>query len=162
MNLLKQWSSVLLRIGLSIVLVIFVGVGLFPSQSAVATTLTESTNQSSVEIAMNRGDAINKNIEGKVQELKGKISDSPQDQIAGKAKQAQADVMNAGQDIKDNAGLSGRAKAAAKDSEGKAQELKGKITDSPQDQIMGKAKQVQSDGQNFIEDIKDNVQDIFN
>jgi len=162
MNLLKQLSNFLLAVGLSAVLVVFVSVGLLPSQSAIATTLTQSTNQSSTEIAMNRADAIGKNIEGKAQELKGNITGDPQDQVMGKAKQVQSNAINVGEDIKDQVELSGRAKAKAKDSEGKAQELKGDITNSPQDQIMGKAKQAQSDGQNFIEDIKDNVQNIFN
>jgi uncharacterized protein YjbJ (UPF0337 family) len=114
MNLLKQFSNFLLAVGFSAVLVIFVSVGLLPSQSAIAATFTQSTNQSSIEIAMNRADAIGKNIEGKAQEFKGNITGDPQDQIMGKAKQAQSNAINIGEDIKDKVESSGRAKATAK------------------------------------------------
>lgn len=53
--------------------------------------------------------------------------------------------------------LEERAKATAKNVEGKAQEAKGNITGDPQDKAEGKAKQAESEVRHGIEDIKDNV-----
>lgn len=48
-----------------------------------------------------------------------------------------------------------RAEAMTKNIEGKAQEALGNLTGDPKDQLMGKAKQVESQGRNATEDIKD-------
>ncbi|BAZ31265.1 hypothetical protein NIES4074_37370 [Cylindrospermum sp. NIES-4074] len=53
--------------------------------------------------------------------------------------------------------LEDRAKATAKNLEGKAQEAKGHVTGDPQDKAEGKAKQAESEVRHGIEDIKDNV-----
>jgi uncharacterized protein YjbJ (UPF0337 family) len=50
-----------------------------------------------------------------------------------------------------------RAKATAKDVEGKVQEGAGKVTGSREDQAKGKAKQAESDVRHGVEDAKDNV-----
>ncbi|MEH2463179.1 CsbD family protein [Nostoc sp.] len=50
-----------------------------------------------------------------------------------------------------------RAKAAAKNVEGKAQEALGNITGDPEDQAKGKAKQAESEVRHGIEDVKDGV-----
>jgi uncharacterized protein YjbJ (UPF0337 family) len=50
-----------------------------------------------------------------------------------------------------------RAKAMTKDLEGKTQETMGNITGNPKDQMMGKAKQVESKVRNSAEDLKDNM-----
>jgi uncharacterized protein YjbJ (UPF0337 family) len=50
-----------------------------------------------------------------------------------------------------------RAKAAAKNVEGKAQEALGNITGDPEDKAKGKAKQAESEVRHGIEDVKDNV-----
>lgn len=50
-----------------------------------------------------------------------------------------------------------RAKAAAKDVEGKLQEGAGKLTGDRQAQAEGKAKQAESDVRHGVEDAKDNV-----
>ena len=50
-----------------------------------------------------------------------------------------------------------RAKAMTKDLEGKTQETMGNITGDPKDQMMGKAKQVESKVRNSAEDLKDNM-----
>lgn len=42
-----------------------------------------------------------KNIEGKVQEGIGNVTGDPEDKAEGKAKQGEAEVRNAGEDIKD-------------------------------------------------------------
>lgn len=53
--------------------------------------------------------------------------------------------------------LEERAKATAKNVEGKAQEAVGKVTGDPQDQVEGKAKQVEAQARHAKEDVKDNV-----
>ena len=50
-----------------------------------------------------------------------------------------------------------RAKAVTKNIEGKAQEAIGNMTGDPKDQMMGKAKQVESQARNTAEDIKDKM-----
>lgn len=47
--------------------------------------------------------AIAKNLEGKVQETVGNITDNPKHQAEGKAKQIQAQAMNAAENLKDKA-----------------------------------------------------------
>lgn len=54
-------------------------------------------------------------------------------------------------------GLDDKAKAAAKNIEGKAQEAWGNVTGDPADQAEGKAKQAESEVRNTVEDAKDNV-----
>lgn len=111
---------------------------------------------------MNRGSAFTKNVEGKVQETIGNITGDPQDQIMGKAKQVESQVRNAAEDVKDNLELQGRAKAVTKNIEGKAQEAMGNITGNRKDQVVGKAKQVESQARNAVEDVKDNVRGLLN
>lgn len=55
--------------------------------------------------------------------------------------------------------LEDKAKAAAKNIEGKAQEALGKITGSPEDQAAGKAKQAEGEVRQGVEDVKDNVKE---
>ncbi|MEA5509400.1 CsbD family protein [Crocosphaera sp. UHCC 0190] len=51
----------------------------------------------------------------------------------------------------------GKTKAQAKDIEGKAQEAVGNLTGDPKDQMMGKAKKIESQARNTAEDMKDNM-----
>ncbi|MBR8838357.1 MAG: CsbD family protein [Stigonema ocellatum SAG 48.90 = DSM 106950] len=53
--------------------------------------------------------------------------------------------------------LEDRAKATAKNIEGKAQEVLGNVTGDPEDQAEGKAKQAESQVRHGVEDVKDNV-----
>ncbi len=53
--------------------------------------------------------------------------------------------------------LEDRAKATAKNIEGKAQEAVGNITGDPEDKAEGKAKQAESEVRHGMEDVKDNV-----
>lgn len=50
-----------------------------------------------------------------------------------------------------------RAKATAKNLEGKAQEAVGKVTGDPEDQAKGKAKQKEAEARHGAEDVKDSV-----
>ncbi|QZZ22056.1 CsbD family protein [Leptothermofonsia sichuanensis E412] len=54
--------------------------------------------------------------------------------------------------------LEERAKATAKNVEGKVQEAIGNITGDPKDQIEGKLKQAEASARHGKEDIKDDVQ----
>ena len=54
-----------------------------------------------------------------------------------------------------------RVKAGAKALEGKTQEAIGNLTGDRKDQMVGKAKQVESKTRNLIEDAKDKVQELF-
>lgn len=54
-------------------------------------------------------------------------------------------------------GLDDRAKAAAKNVEGKAQEAWGNVTGDPEDKAEGKAKQAESEVRHGVEDVKDNI-----
>ncbi|GAA6615584.1 CsbD family protein [Scytonema sp. NUACC26] len=53
--------------------------------------------------------------------------------------------------------LEDRAKATAKNVEGKAQEALGNVTGDPEDKAEGKAKQAESEVRQGVEDVKDNV-----
>jgi uncharacterized protein YjbJ (UPF0337 family) len=48
-----------------------------------------------------RAKAAGKNIEGKAQEALGNVTGDPEDKAEGKAKQAEAEVRNTGEDLKD-------------------------------------------------------------
>lgn len=52
-----------------------------------------------------------------------------------------------------------RAKAVAKNIEGKAQELLGDITGNPRDKVEGKAKQAESQVTHAVENLKDQVRE---
>jgi uncharacterized protein YjbJ (UPF0337 family) len=49
----------------------------------------------------NRAKAAAKNVEGKVQEAVGDLTGNTKDKVQGKAKQAEANVRNAAEDVKD-------------------------------------------------------------
>lgn len=53
--------------------------------------------------------------------------------------------------------LEDRAKATAKNVEGKAQEMKGEATGDPKDKAEGKVKQSEAQAQHAVEDAKDEV-----
>jgi uncharacterized protein YjbJ (UPF0337 family) len=56
-------------------------------------------------------------------------------------------------------GLDDRAKAAAKNVEGKAQEAWGNVTGDPQDKAEGQAKQAESEIRHGVEDVKDKIKE---
>ena len=108
--------------------------------------------------------AAAKNVEGKVQETIGKVTGDSKDQLEGEAKQVEATARDkaadVGQGIDDatddatNGGLSDKAKAATKNVAGKVQDTVGRLTDSPEDQLAGKAKQAEANVQNTAGDVK--------
>ncbi len=50
-----------------------------------------------------------------------------------------------------------KAKATAKNLEGKAQEAAGNVTGNPDDKAKGKAKQAEAEARNAVENVKDAV-----
>ena len=56
-------------------------------------------------------------------------------------------------------GLDDRAKAAAKNVEGKAQEAWGNVTGDPEDKAEGQAKQAESEVRHGVEDVKDKIKE---
>ncbi len=57
--------------------------------------------------------------------------------------------------------LKDKAKATAKNIEGKVQEGIGNITGDPKDQVEGKAKQAEAKVRHSVEDAKDSVKDTI-
>jgi len=57
--------------------------------------------------------------------------------------------------------LEDRAKATAKNIEGKAQEALGNVTGDPEDKAEGKAKQAESQVRHGVENVKDNVKEAL-
>jgi len=54
-----------------------------------------------------------------------------------------------------------RAKATAKNIEGKAQEAMGNVTGNTEDQAKGKAKQAEAEGRQTVENAKDKIKDAI-
>jgi uncharacterized protein YjbJ (UPF0337 family) len=111
--------------------------------------------------SIERVKATAKDLEGKTQEAIGNVTGNAQNQIAGKAKQTEADVRNAAEDIRDKVKLPERVKAATKNIEGKTQNAIGNVTGDRRDKVAGKAKQVESKTRNLVEDAKDKLKDIL-
>ena len=159
----KQIRNFFVTMVLAIMLAITIAFDFGISNSWAANTFTPFMPQPRSQLAsMNRVEAMTKNIEGKAQEAVGNLTGDPKNQMMGKAKQVESQARNVAEDIKDNNTLQGRAKAATKNIEGKSQEAIGKVTGNDKDQVVGKAKQVESGFRNTVEDVKDTVKDIFN
>ncbi|AFY59330.1 CsbD family protein [Synechococcus sp. PCC 6312] len=116
-----------------------------------------SLNNQPLLANINRSKATAKNLEGKIQEAAGNLSGNPQDQLMGKAKQAESQARNIVENVKDQIKSSGRTQAFGKNIEGHLQEARGNITGNPSDQIAGRAKQVESQARNMVENVKDSV-----
>jgi uncharacterized protein YjbJ (UPF0337 family) len=144
--------------GLSFVLVF----GLTIDNSWAAISFDQTINSTHAQIAtIERVKAIAKDLEGKTQEAIGNVTGDANNKIAGKAKQAEADIRNAAEDVKDSVHLPERIKANAKNLEGKTQEEIGNVTGDRKDRFSGKGKQVEAKTRNLIEDAKDRVKSLF-
>ncbi|AIE74174.1 MULTISPECIES: CsbD family protein [unclassified Synechocystis] len=153
---LQQLRRFYYRLTLTVILLVTVTFSFGAEKSWATMPITELINSTQPQIAtMNRINAMSKDVEGKTQEAIGNLTGDPKNQMMGKAKQVQSQAMNAAEDVKESTELKGRAKAIAKNLEGKAQEMKGNITDNSQDKIMGQAKQTESQARNLVEDVKD-------
>ncbi|WP_017293982.1 CsbD family protein [Geminocystis herdmanii] len=157
MIFLKQIPQFLLTISLLVFIATTNVFGVMDDNGYASKLGVSSMNPPSNQIAWGeRSKAVTKDIEGKTQEMMGNMTGDPKDRLMGKAKQMESKVRNKTEDIKDSMSLKGRAKAVSKNIEGKTQETIGNMTGNTQDQIMGKAKQAESQARNTIEDIKGN------
>lgn len=164
MSLIQKNCQVLLTISLVLLISTSIGFGLVSGDNWATTfSHTHLIGQMPIQIAtMDRAKAVARNIEGKTQEAIGNITGDPKDQVVGKIKQAESHLRNSVENVKSNVSLSGRVKAVARNIEGKTQERVGNIRGDLKDQAAGKAKQVESQVLNTIEDVKDNIQNILN
>ncbi len=160
--MISQIYSSLLSIGLISLFSLTLFFGFAMENSWAATPFSQLINPSVHTIAsLERVNATTKDIEGKAQEALGNVTGDRKNQIAGKAKQAEASVRNAAEDIKDKVKLPDRVQSFNKNIEGKTQEAIGNVTGDLKDQLAGKGKQVESKTRNLIEDAKDTVKGIF-
>jgi uncharacterized protein YjbJ (UPF0337 family) len=158
---IQQIRRFCITIVLTIMLAITIAFDFGTANSWAAASATSFISSSNNKLIAMWGKATPKDIEGKAQETLGNMTGYPKDQIMGKAKQVEGKALKTAENMKDTMQLKGRAKAISKNIEGKTQEAIGKMTDNPKDQIMGKAKQVESKGRNIVEDMKDKIQDVF-
>jgi uncharacterized protein YjbJ (UPF0337 family) len=158
---IQQIRRFCITIVLTIMLAITIAFDFGTADSWAAASATSSISSSNNKLIAMWGKATAKDIEGKAQETLGNMTGDPKNQIMGKAKQVEGKALKTAENMKDTMQLKGRAKAVSKNIEGKTQEAIGKITDNPKDQIIGKAKQVESQGRNTVEDVKDKVQEVF-
>ncbi len=97
-----------------------------------------------------RTKAAAKNVEGKGQEILGVVTDNPQDELAGKAKQAEGKVRDGIEDVKDKTdNLGDKTKHVAEN-------VRDGIEDA-KDSIVDKAKQVGQKVRDGIEHTKDEL-----
>lgn len=160
---LKSLRRFFYHLSLTTILMITVTFSFGMQDSWATMPINQLINRPQPQIAMfNRAKAVSKDIEGKTQEAYGNVTGDPKNQMMGKAKQVESKARNVAEDIKDKTELKGRSKAIAKNLEGKAQETKGNITGDRGDQMAGKAKQAESQARNVVQDMKENVQGMFN
>jgi uncharacterized protein YjbJ (UPF0337 family) len=152
----------LLNIGLISILSFTLVFGLAVKNSSAEQSFTQLVNQPHTAIAtMGKIKATAKDLEGKTQEAIGNVTGDAKNQIIGKAKQAEADARKATENIKDGVKLPERVKANAENLEGKTQEAFGNLTGDRQDQVTGKAKQIESKTRNLMEDAKDKLKGML-
>ena len=107
--------------------------------------------------------AAAKTVESKVQDVVAKVTGDPADQMSAKVKQAEASLSNATINAKNHledsvdVSLQDKAKNALLNVEGKVQDTMGRLTDNPEDQTAGKAKQAVAAAQTVLSDAKDKV-----
>ena len=136
--------------------------GIAIENSSAAQSFNQQSNFQYAPIAiMERVKSTAKDLEGKTQEAIGNVTGDAENQIIGKAKQAEADSRKVTENIKEGVKLPERVKANVENLEGKTQEAFGNLTGDRQDQIVGRAKQVESKTRNLMEDAKDKVNGIF-
>ncbi|NMG60768.1 CsbD family protein [Geitlerinema sp. P-1104] len=164
---LRKITQVLLSAGLMMAIAVTANLGLGSQTAWAAVSANIAPNQIAWGFG-NDAEADVKEAEGKVQESVGNVTGDPGDQLMGKAKQVEGQVRNAAEDVQDrikeraDIGLGGRPNVVQTNVQGNLKEIEGKVTDTPGDEIMGKAKQVESQVRNTVEDVKSAAQDLFN
>lgn len=151
----KKISKFLVASSLVLCISVTTALSFMTDNSFASTLFISSINPPSNQVAWGeRAKAMGKDIEGKTQEAIGNITGDSKNQLMGKAKQVESKAQNKALDIKDSMSLKGRSKAVSKNIEGKAQEAMGNVTGNPKDKFMGKAKQLESNARNAVEDVK--------
>lgn len=160
--MISQIYRSLLNIGLISILSFTLVFGVSVKNSSAEQSFAQLVNYPHTAIAtMERAKAASKDLEGKTQEAIGNVTGDAKNQIIGKAKQAEADARRATENIKDGVKLPERVKANAENLEGKTQEAFGNLTGDRQDQVTGKAKQIESKTRNLTEDAKDKLKGML-
>ena len=160
--MISRFYRALMTIGLVSFFSFALVFGIVVENSSAAASFKQLVNSHHAPIAiMERVKATAKDLEGKTQEAIGNVTGDAKNQIIGKAKQAEADSRKVTENIKEGMKLPERVKANVKNLEGKTQEALGNLTGDRQDQIAGKAKQIDSKTRNLMEDIKDKVEGML-
>lgn len=100
---LSQIAANCLGIAFSLLALLTVPFMNFPAQASVVSALGISPLPMAVTAGRVKADA--KEFEGKTQESIGNVTGNQGDRLAGKAKQAEAKVRGAVEDVKDKAGM---------------------------------------------------------
>ena len=165
MKPLQQFRRFSLSLGLAILLTIVTAFGFGSTSWAAPLSVSPMSTSQGQLVALfgwGKAKANTKQIEGKAQEALGNVTGDPKDQVMGKAKQVEGQMRGAAADLKDQVQLEGRAKAITKNIEGNAQEAMGKATGNLGDQMAGRAKKLESQARNTVEDLKEATQDMLN
>ncbi|MGB2926743.1 MAG: CsbD family protein, partial [Limnothrix sp.] len=135
------------------------------SSSAAPLSVASSSNVQGELVAF-WDSAKNKAIEdkGKIQEILGEAENNPAlkakgqlKQVDGKARDAVSDVVRSGAQLENRA----KARSLKTNVEGKIQSKMGDMNGSIGDQVVGGAKQLESDAINAVENLKDMAQDVL-
>lgn len=133
---LYQVRRFLITTGLTIMLAVTIAFDFGTAASWAATSRPQLVSSPQTQLAtMNRVEAIAKNLEGKAQEAIGNMTGDPQDQMMGKAKQAESQVRHTAENVtetlepKETAksvtdSVTDAAKSAAKAVEEKARDMR--------------------------------------
>ena len=103
LRFLRQLAATCLGLAFSLLVLIATPALIAPAQASGAFTL--SASRLPLAATAGRVKAGAKDFEGKTQESIGNITGNQGDRLAGKAKQAEAKVRNAVEDVKDKAGM---------------------------------------------------------
>jgi len=91
-------------LGLAFSLLLLLATPILSSPAQASSSFTFSTSPLLLTASAGRVKADAKEFEGKTQESIGNVTGNKGDQLAGKAKQAEAKVRNAVEDVKDKTG----------------------------------------------------------
>jgi len=92
-------------LGMAFSFLVLLTVPLLSSPAQASSALTFSTSALPLAVTAGRVKADAKEFEGKTQESIGNVTGNKGDRLAGKAKQAEANVRSAVEDVKEKAGM---------------------------------------------------------
>ena len=100
---LRQMAATCL--GMALGFLVLCTVPLLSSPAQASSAVTFNTSAMPLAVTAGRAKADAKEFEGKTQESIGNVTGNQGDRLAGKAKQAEANVRNAVEDVKDKTGM---------------------------------------------------------